>query len=36
MTVRIRDSGKLVGIELLDHIIIGDQTYVSFCEKGFM
>ena len=36
MTQRIRDCGKLVGIELLDHIIIGDQTYISFCEKGFM
>lgn len=36
MTKRIRDSGKLLGIELLDHIIIGDQTYVSFCEKGFI
>lgn len=36
MTKRIRDSGRLLGIELLDHIIIGDQTYVSFSEKGFM
>ena len=36
MTKRIHDSGKLVGIELLDHIIIGDQRYVSFCEQGFM
>ena len=36
MTKRILDSGKLLGIELLDHIIIGDQTYVSFIEKGFM
>lgn len=36
MTKRIRESGKLIGIELLDHIIIGDQTYVSFCEQGFM
>lgn len=36
MTKRILDSGKLLGIELLDHIIIGDQTYVSFNEKGYI
>ena len=36
VTRRIRDCGKLLGIELLDHIIIGDQTYVSFNEQGFM
>ena len=36
MTKRIFDSGKLVGVELLDHIIIGDQRYVSFSEQGYM
>lgn len=36
MTNRIRESGRLLGIELLDHIIIGDQNYISFVEKGFM
>ena len=36
MTNRIKESGRLLGIELLDHIIIGDQNYISFIEKGFM
>lgn len=36
MTERIRESGRLLGIELLDHIIIGDQSYISFVEKGYM
>ena len=26
----------MIGIEVLDHIIIGDNLYVSFKEKGFM
>ena len=36
VTKRIRESGKLLGVELLDHIIIGDQTYISFIEHGFL
>ncbi|MFX8668612.1 JAB domain-containing protein, partial [Acinetobacter baumannii] len=28
--------GRLVGIELLDHLIIGDKTYVSLKEKGYV
>lgn len=36
VTKRIIESGKLLGVELLDHIIIGDQNYVSFIEKGYM
>lgn len=30
LTRRVRESGELLGIELLDHIIIGDQQAVSF------
>lgn len=36
ITQRIRESGQLLGIELLDHIIIGDQNYISFIENGYM
>lgn len=32
VTIRIRESGELVGIPLLDHIVIGDGTYVSIRE----
>lgn len=32
LTKRIRDAGEIIGIELSDHIIIGDQSYYSFRE----
>lgn len=31
---RIRDCGKLIGIDLLDHIITGEDSYYSMREKG--
>jgi DNA repair protein RadC len=34
LTERIRDAGSLIGIELLDHIIIGDCQAVSMREQG--
>ncbi len=36
LTKRIFEGGQLIGIELLDHIIIGDQCYVSFRSKGLL
>lgn len=36
LTERLRDSGCLLGIDLLDHIILGDGTFVSMKEKGLM
>ena len=36
ITRRIRDAGALIGIELLDHIILGDNKYVSLGEQGFL
>lgn len=36
ITKRIQESGKLIGIYLLDHIIIGDGNYVSLKEKNFI
>lgn len=33
-TERIRDCGKLMGIDLLDHVIVGDDKYYSMREKG--
>lgn len=35
-TGRIKEAGELVGIRLIDHIIIGDNEYVSFKEKGLI
>ena len=34
ITKRIYDAGKILGIELLDHIIIGDNKYTSLKERG--
>ena len=34
ITERIRMSGHLMGIELMDHIIVGGDDYLSFCEEG--
>ena len=34
ITARIFEAGKLLGIELADHIIIGDGRYTSMKEKG--
>lgn len=34
VTERLRDAGKLVGIELLDHIIVGDSGFCSLKERG--
>lgn len=37
ITRRLIDAGKIVGTELLDHIIIGnDGGFHSFKEKGLM
>lgn len=32
----IREAGEIVGIRLIDHIIIGDNEYISFKEKGLI
>lgn len=36
VTKRLEQSGKIIGIELLDHIIIGENKYVSLKEKGYL
>lgn len=36
ITRRIRKSGELLGITLLDHIIIGDHRYISFKEEKLL
>ena len=34
LTRRVREAGEILGIGLLDHIIIGDSSYVSLKERG--
>jgi DNA repair protein RadC len=36
LTNRLVDAGKLLGITILDHVIIGDSKYFSFRESGLM
>lgn len=36
VTKRLRDAGMLLGIEILDHIIIGDNNYTSLKEQGMI
>lgn len=35
-TKRVFEAGALLGIQLTDHIIIGEHTYVSFREKHYL
>lgn len=34
VTARLKKAGVLIGIEVTDHIIVGDQQYYSFKEHG--
>jgi DNA repair protein RadC len=36
ITHRLKESGKLLGIDLIDHIIIGNGSYISLKEKGIL
>ncbi len=36
VTQRIRECGELLEIPLMDHIIIGDNCYFSFQERGYI
>lgn len=36
VTKRLYEAGLLMGIELLDHVIIGDHQFISLKEKGYM
>lgn len=36
VTRRLREAGQLIGIELLDHVVLGDARWVSLREKGLM
>jgi len=36
ITRRLKESGEIMGIKVLDHIIVGDGDYVSFVERGLV
>ncbi|MEK3766546.1 MULTISPECIES: RadC family protein [Solibacillus] len=35
VTSRLYEAGKIVGVDLLDHVIIGDHQFISMKEKGY-
>jgi DNA repair protein RadC len=35
LTKRLAEAGELVGIEVLDHIIVGDKKFLSLKREGF-
>jgi DNA repair protein RadC len=36
MTERLKETGKIIGINLLDHIIVCQNRYVSFADRGLL
>lgn len=36
VTKRLMEAGVVMGVEILDHIIVGTDKYISLNEKGFM
>ncbi len=36
VTRRLNECGKMIGIELLDHLVIGDRKFISLKEKGYL
>jgi DNA repair protein RadC len=36
LTARLVDVAKLVGVRVLDHVVVGDESYFSFVEEGLI
>jgi DNA repair protein RadC len=36
LTERLIDAGKLMGIRLKDHVVIGEDAFFSFAEEGIL
>ncbi len=36
ITTRIKECGVLMGIELLDHVILGDEKFISLKNEGII
>ena len=36
LTARLVSAGALLGIQVLDHLIVGDGRYVSFADQGWL
>lgn len=36
VTKKAAEAGKILGVEVLDHIVIGDKRYTSLKEQGYL
>ena len=36
ITKKIKKAGELMDIQLLDHLIVGDNDYFSFSDEGMI
>lgn len=36
VTERLKEAGEIIGIQLLDHIILGEGCFLSLKEKGYL
>ncbi|WP_224249716.1 RadC family protein [Hyalangium gracile] len=36
LTLQLVEAGRLLGIKVLDHLVMGDGAYVSLMERGFI
>lgn len=36
LTLKVREGAELIGIQLLDHVVIGDNVYCSFKKEGII
>ena len=36
ITKRLKEGGEILGIQILDHVIIGEGRYFSFADKGML
>ncbi|WP_048827955.1 RadC family protein [Bacillus sp. B-jedd] len=36
VTKRLAECGKIIGIDVLDHLIIGENKFISLKEKGYL
>jgi DNA repair protein RadC len=36
VTKRLKEAGEIIGIELMDHLILGTDSFISLKEKGYI
>ncbi len=36
LTARLQEAGDILGVQVLDHVVIGDGRYVSFADEGWL